>query len=543
LALLFCWSLFAAPGIPLTHDGLAIEFVEAYARGYRAGDYWPVWTVFGELGHGSAFPILYHRLFAQLTAILALKVGTLLALKVSIPFWLTIGAMGTRRYCRFHGVRNGVAWLAGVVLMSAPYTVGDWFVRGASAELTGFMLLPWGLRYASELFDRRWAEFRLAAAATLMFYAHMMTFFFFVLTASVVIGGAFLRLCANGPARVRAALGRGLAFGALLTCAIGPHAAAVMYATSFSGVGPIGLRNSEGDFPSWSPYFADPNYSWSRAFVEGEPSLEIGRWCLLTLGVLLLLSPGARRAVWRRAGGLALLALWFVAVQHKGMAFWFDLVPGASKIQFPSRLLVFVVTITITCMAIAVEAALRSPALLVRLVATVLPFLAATCQGNIARGTQSAIWEHNVERKELDTSLSADNDVLAKKLSVYTSWDVFLPRRHGSYPPAEAFLAASDGCRITSPTLTQGLPVSEVKNNAAGSITFTTVGKDCTVKLDQVQSVLLRVDLSKPGWVHEASNALILIEAPSDGTVVRIHERGILDLARKFLIEKTRRFP
>ncbi len=77
--------------MPQTHDGLGLVFIEAYRRAYLAHDYFPLWTPFGELGHGSALLILYHRLHAQLAAVVALKYGTVVALKTSIPFWLTVG--------------------------------------------------------------------------------------------------------------------------------------------------------------------------------------------------------------------------------------------------------------------------------------------------------------------------------------------------------------------------------------------------------------------------------------------------------------------
>ena len=52
LALVLCWSLFAIKGVPLTHDGMGLVVIEMYRRAYRAGDYFPIWTVFGENGHG-----------------------------------------------------------------------------------------------------------------------------------------------------------------------------------------------------------------------------------------------------------------------------------------------------------------------------------------------------------------------------------------------------------------------------------------------------------------------------------------------------------
>ena len=272
-------------------------------------------------------------------------------------------------------------------------------------------------------------------------------------------------------------------------------------------------------------------------------SLEIGRWILLCLAVFLVLAPGARKAVWQRTGGLALLAVWYLGLQHYGMTFWIEMLPGASKLQFPGRLLVYITAISIVCAAIATEGALRSPLPPVRLVACLLPWVAAACQGNQIRGMQSAIWWLHVDRTVADEALADDTSVLTKKVSMNQSWNDFLPRMHGNNPAVQPFLKASEGCLITSPTLTHGVAVAQVEKNVAGPISFTTVGKDCIVKTNQIQSSLQRVEFSKPGSSRQTDEGMLLIDAPSDGTVVRIHDRSVMDLAKKFLIEKTRRFP
>ncbi len=381
---------------------------------------------------------------------------------------------------------------------------------------------------------------KLAIATVLIFFAHMMTAYFFVVTAAVIIAGRFFGLFALGWPRVRAGLVRGLTFGVLVLGVIGPYAAAVTYVSEFSGVGNLGMQ-AHPDLWSWILF--DPYLSWSRAVVEGQMSLEIGRWPLLCLSLFLLLAPAARASIWQRAGGLVVLTIWYVLLQHYGMGFWFDVLPGASKIQFPARLLVFIVNTTLLCTALATEAALRSTVPFVRVAARVLPFVAAAWQGNSIRGMQSAVWGLNVERGTADTELANMSDVLSKKVSMNTSWDVFLPRRHGNYSPEQPFLVASEGCKISSPTLTKGLAVQRVDKNVAGSISFTVLGKNCTVKVDQIQSFLLKVELSKAGGARQTDDGLILVDAPTDGTVVRIHERSVLDLARKFMIEKSRRLP
>ncbi len=539
LALVFSWSLFAIPELPLTHDGLGLCFIESYRRSYKGGNFFPIWNVFGELGHGSGIFILYHRLHAQLTAVLALATGTVVALKVSIPVLLLVGAAGMRRLCRSRGVRPWVAFVAGALVMSANYTWTEWYIRGATAELTAFMLVPWGLRYAFEVFERRWGAVRLALASAAIFYAHMMTSYFFLVIVAGILTHSLVQRRSAGWLSLRAALGRALAFGALCLAAVGPYAAAVTYTVGFSGVGSLGMRSSAGDYFPYSAFLIDPSFSWSRAVVEGQYSVEVGRWLLLCLGVLLVLSPGARASVWRRTGGLAVLAVWFFALQHFGMGFWFDLLPGASKIQFPQRLLVFVVTVTILCTAVAIEAALRSAAPFVRVVARALPLLAVACQGNMARGTQGTIRDAHVEKKNLDDMVAAKNGVLVQHVSSYTSWDDFLPRRH-AYPPESAFLSASEGCQIAPGS---GQPPGQViEQNAALPYSFRVVGEHCTVKLGQLQSVLLKVALSAPGSVREADDGMTIIET-SGSTMVELRDRGVMDLARKFIVEKTRRRP
>jgi hypothetical protein len=536
------WCLVAFKGVPLTHDGMGLVFIEAYRRAYRAGDFFPTWTSFGENGHGSSLLILYHRLHAQLAALLALGTGTVVALKVSIPFWLTIGGIGMRRYCRFHDVRPWVAWVCGVFLMSSNYVNANWYIRGATAEFVAFMLVPWGLRYASELFERRWGVVRMGVATALIFYAHMMTFYFFVLTAGLVIAVEFYRLRVCGWRRLRAAASRGLAFGALVTCLIGPAAAAVTYTNAFSPLAPFGMRSHPWDFAPFSVYFADPALSWSRKVFEGEMTLEIGRWILLCLGVFLLIEPRARRSVWQRVDVLVLVAAWYVALQHYGMTFWIELLPGAQKLQFPARLLVFIVTIAILAMGIATEAARRSDLPVVRMMACALPLFGLVWQCNQTCENQSAIGWLNVDRKVADAALADDNSILTHAVSMSQDWPVFLPTRHGNNSALQPFLKASDGCLFSSPALTHGARVAEVTKNVTGAVSFTVHGTNCTVKLNQIQSVLLRVQLSKPGAMRQTEDGLTLIEAPIDGTVVQIGERGWLDLARKFLVEKTGRF-
>jgi len=537
------WSLFAVHGMPMTHDGLGLSFIEAYRRAYLGGDYFPLWTSFAEKGHGSQFPILYHRLHAQVFGALALLVGSLRALKLSVPILLVVGAAGMRRLCGALGSRPWIGWIAGLLLLSSNYAVSDWFVRGAIAELTAFMIVPWCLRYVLELFTDSRAPLRLAVSSALLFYAHMTTFAAFALIALGLIAGGLLRLGMFGWERVRVGLRRCSLVGALLGCAIVPYGAAVKYVLESSGIGSLGMRSDPDAYTPWASYFKDPNLSWSRAIVEGPMSVEIGRWILLCLGVLLVLVPAARRAVRERLGGLALLSAFFVFVQRREMTFVFDLVPGASKLQFPSRLLVFIVPIVLSCTAVAVEAALRSADPVARAVGRALPFVAAVGQFNLAIARQRSIWGTQIDALAIQEAMNNPTDVTTGKLAMYATWDLFLGHTHGRAGPTP-FLQASDGCTISSPRLTRGAEARAVQDNVqCGAVSFVVHGAHCSVKVNQYHSPVLRFEMSPPGTMHADTDGTTVLDALSDGTRVRIRERSILDLASKWLMEKARRRP
>jgi hypothetical protein len=537
------WSLLAVHGMPMTHDGFGLAFVESYRRTYLAGDLFPLWTAFAEKGHGSELPILYHRLHAQIFGALAVALGSLRALKLSVPVLLTVGAAGMRRLCLFFGARGWLAWIAGVLLIASNYAVADWFVRGAVAELTAFMLVPWCLRHAMQVFRDRWGPVRLAASMSLLFFAHMTTFYAFGLIATGVMAGSLFRMRALGWPRVRKALEQGALFVVLLACAVGPYAAAVKYTLDFSGINSLGMRSDDGAYFQWPAYFRDPNLSWTRAIVEGQMSVEIGRWTLLCLAVALVVVPAARRAVRERLWGLALVAVFIVALQRRPMAFLFDMIPGVSKLQFPSRLLVFVVPIVVLCTAVAVEAALRSTDPIARALGHAMPVIAAAGQVNLAIAIQRSIWGTEIHRDEIDEAIENTSDVTTGKMSQYSSWDVFLPRKHGN-APASPFLQTSEGCTVSSPRLTQGMNASLIVDNAqCNSVSFTVHGEHCTINLSLYETPLLRFDLSRPGGVRSKPDDTIALDVPADGTVVRIRERSVLDLAGKWLVQKVTRLP
>jgi hypothetical protein len=259
--------------------------------------------------------------------------------------------------------------------------------------------------------------------------------------------------------------------------------------------------------------------------------------------VVLVVAPAARRAIRERLWGLALVAVFIVALQRKPMAFVFEVIPGVSKLQFPSRLLVLEIPIVVLCTAVAVEAALRSADPLSRAMGRALPLMAAAGQVNLAIAMQRSIWGTEIPRSDVDKATHDVRDVTTGKMSRYSSWDLFLPHHHGR-APASPFLQTSEGCTISSNQLTHGMNASLIVDNVqCNSVSFTVHGQHCSVNLSLYETPLLRFGFSKPGAARNASDGTTTLDVPFDGTVVHIRERSVFDLAAKLILQKASRRP
>src|SRR5450759_1117484 len=171
-SLLACSRILVLPGWPENHDGVAcFQKVEIFRRAFADGNLLPLWTPLAENGYGSPFPFFYHRLFNTLAGAVALTTGSAYsAVKVVIPFLLFTGALGMRRVLLAMGLGEFHAVCGALLLIFSNYAYTDWVVRGAFAEFTAFMLVPWLTRAALGVaFGRPRAGWGLGVALSLLF--------------------------------------------------------------------------------------------------------------------------------------------------------------------------------------------------------------------------------------------------------------------------------------------------------------------------------------------------------------------------------------
>ncbi|MDL2719212.1 MAG: hypothetical protein PT977_15830, partial [Acidobacteriota bacterium] len=194
-SLLACSRILVLPGWPVNHDGTAcFHRVETFRRAFADGNFLPLWAPFAENGYGSPFPFFYHRLFNTLAGAVALVSGSALAaVKVVIPPLLFVGALGMRRALLAMGLREFHAMGGALLLVFSNYAYTDWVVRGAFAEFTAFMLVPWLILAALGVVrGNPRTGWGLGAVLSLMFFAHSVVFIFAFVLVFVAFTGALV---------------------------------------------------------------------------------------------------------------------------------------------------------------------------------------------------------------------------------------------------------------------------------------------------------------------------------------------------------------
>ena len=339
-------------GWPLGHDGTSFaQRTLVYARHMATFDLLPVWSSSDAAGFGSPMPLMYHKLFYLVAAPLSMILPTTKAADiVTVIAALVVGAAGMYRLVRALSASRLAATAAGCSLIVANYTVTNWLVRGALAELTAAMLVPWLLHGFVVAIARGRLSTGVGVWLALLWLSHSVLAFF----AGLLLAFTYLLLAVSRRAPwstidPRTAWKPVLAF-ALITL---PYVVAMAL---------VGSRYDLGRFHSWplSPryqfralqdYFWDTHWHFGRTMAGLTYQIDLAMIALLFAGLLCLAivirsahtadqtRQASMRAVATDIAPLLILVLACVLLQRGSMQWFYDYVPGAVFIQFPWRLL------------------------------------------------------------------------------------------------------------------------------------------------------------------------------------------------------------
>ena len=515
-ACLACWSILFVEGWPQNHEFLSsFERAEAFRQAFKEEDFFPLWSPLGFYGYGSPLPFFYHRLHSTFVALLSFVTGSVYwALKLSIPILLVVGALGIERLARCLAISSPFRLAAGVLLLFSSYTLTDWLIRGAMAEFTASMLLPWLFYYGLLVIRESRGRTGLGITLVLLFYSHSVIFFYSMF---------FLMFLAFSWALDQRSDSKGTMVGLLrlffvplviVLTLCGPYALSVVLLAKWFNIRSLqeGYYVPTKQFRPFLRYLYDINFSWGAGW--GGYSVELGRAPLFALCILA--SAGVKKRInleIKRVLPLVFSGLFFLYLQTPISRTFYLYFPGASFIQFPWRLLAFLTPILIILTVyIADKCFLTSRALVTSVISIALIYQSVF-------GIRAQVIRYDRFSRTL----------IEERLGlVELKFFEFLPRdfTQAITPPRRKLLQIAN-CEVVSQTperdLTQTFHFRRIE--------LELIARDsCTVYLNQFATPFISTEIDGGGNVERASDGTIVVRlAPGDTRRVTFRVRGLFE--------------
>jgi len=528
-SLLACAPVLTLPGWPWNHDGMAcFHRVETFRLAFADGNFLPLWAPLAENGYGSPFPFLYHRLFNTLAGAVALVTGSALtAVRVVVPSLLFVGALGMRRALVAMGLGEFHAASGAVLLVFSNYAYTDWVVRGAFAEFTAFMLVPWLILAALGVAQAKpRAGWGLGAVLSLIFFAHSLIFLFSFGVVLVAFAGALL----HSKERRRAILNFAKAALVVLPVTVPFLLGIWLFGKDLDlDRQRTGMFSVFRNFVPLGEYVYDRLGGWTSS--PAGYSVEIGRgFNTLSLVCFAAAVAGLARGRLSAARARALLPAWILVVgtgvfslvlQTPLAAPLYRLLPPLQFIQFSWRLLAFSTSasIFILCLSLdLLEASGQRRAVTLGLrAALVLAVLFQVFYG-VGRPPQPRVFS----AADIEASLSTE------PLGATSGFNGAFRPRGVPLPPARPFLEAT-GCVVTSASPAAALAgivdVSELR------LTVDAAPGGALV-INQFANPFLAVDAGVAGRVGTTAWGAILVRPAPGRSEIVLRRRGLLAALR-----------
>lgn len=445
---------------PSNHDenGFLLRIL-IFASHIRQGDWLPVWSSADALGYGSPEPAIYHKLFYLLAGSLLALFGNVNASAVlTVGFFLVIGGIGQYLLILQLTAVRSAATAGAVMLVLANYTVTNWMVRGALAELSAAMLIPGLLALTLTVMTR----FRFALPAGLLMglliLAHSVVAAYVVAMATVA---AFLAVVAKpGVSRDWWPLAKcGLVAAGAAALVAGPYVLAMAVLSQPYDLTPMtkGIYSPSYNFAPLIAYLRGTGFEFGRHW--HQVPLELDRAPLLWLGIAATAALAALGSARVRAfigessvssqacdrermktGIRFLISLLCLCVllQLPLSSAFYRVVPGAAYLQFPWRLLALTTPILITLSIAALCAVVRAR----------LPLQAALLTGVwLAVSTCGAF--QPIQYAQSEVTSSALNAALPVDLSMMNEYYPIGQRWRAIRPSEILGMEEASGCTVT----------------------------------------------------------------------------------------------
>ena len=340
--------LWEAPGWPQNHeyDSFAKRTI-IYAQHFSFNDFVPIWSSLDNNGFGSPMPLYYHKLYYFLSGLILLTTGDVkLSLILAILLFSVFGAAGVYGVGRELISSRFLASVGSLMFLSANYTVTNWLIRGALAEFSAAMLIPWALMYFIKSLKLARIQTGLAVSLGLIFLGHSVICYFLILLFGLVLMiMIFSKTTSKGILSIRTLFVPALVFTAITS----PYLV-VMWAFSsdydMQRIVPPFYHPMNQFRPMWRYFWND--WIWGQTWEHLTVQLDLPVLFMIGVGVLGLIFSLSKKSVGQHDPRLPKLVpiLPFIMIftivlmlQDSFSAFFYEYFPGAQFLQFPWRLL------------------------------------------------------------------------------------------------------------------------------------------------------------------------------------------------------------
>ncbi len=166
--------VFRQNGWPMNHEMVSFSMrTQLYAHHFLNGDFLPIWSSIDANGYGTPSVFFYHKVFYVLSG--SLYLGGL-PMKMSIAgtlfLLLLLGGLGMVKLAKHYSDKLVIQITAGLLFILSSYAFVDWLVRGAMAEFSAFMTVPYVLLWVVLLTRKRKFSYWIIPLMTVLYFCH-----------------------------------------------------------------------------------------------------------------------------------------------------------------------------------------------------------------------------------------------------------------------------------------------------------------------------------------------------------------------------------
>lgn len=356
-------------GWPGSHDGITWKYrVVSYYFHFKQFDFLPLWSSGDCFGLGSPLPLYYHRLFNYVAVLFLLITKNIKIVGIlTLVTFAVIGLVGIRKCLSLFNLDFWLSTFITSCFLLLNYIGMTWAVRGAVAEYSSIMILPYLIHWNINLLLHQKFNLSLVPILILLYLAHNVIALYGVYLCLFTL---LFSLAMNfSSSTALHYLNKSTLATTLFFLLISPLLIPMKLLSDYYDVSKI-INGMSVDlhFQEFLEYFYDKNYSWDLSTdsfsVELNPILWITMFLLFFVGIYQLIKNKAHPIQSLRTKYLfiyfTLLMFSFMFLQTPASYYFYKLVPGAIFIQFPWRLLSFIQIIALIFIAFLISILVQS---------------------------------------------------------------------------------------------------------------------------------------------------------------------------------------